>query len=220
LHFITKTQLDIYYKKMSALTPEGYAIPSFQTRSFDKVIKISYTLSFLHRHGIKKVHLLGASNRVLIAIMAAAIGQKMFEMISFDSRTWNNANKPFKKDKSNHDEDYFYINPMTLRSENIVPGKTKIVHFMPPRLKDCIDFDQNEDFRIAKDKIYLFNAFAIRRYAKRLAEKADDIPGLLTYLPEAGFSGKEIEKASKGIKILLDSITNRFDYLRRNVSWE
>lgn len=220
LHFSTKDQLDCYYSQMSQLAPEGYAIPAFQQRSFDDVIKISYILSFLNHKGIKIVHLLGASNRVLIAIMAAATGQKMFEMISFDSRTWNNANKPYKKDKSKLSEDYFYINPQTLNPQMIVLGKTKIVHFLPPRLKGRITFDPDEDFRIAKDKIFLLNAFAIRRYAKRLAEKSDDIPGLLAYLSEGGFDASEIRKATVGIQILLDSITRGFDYVRRNFSWE
>ena len=116
--------------------------------------------------------MLGNSNRVIIAIMAAALSLKMFEMISFDSRTWNNATNRFRKDKSSENEDYFYINPKTLEAQNIIPGKTKIIRFLPPRLKDRIEFDPNEDFRSAKEKIFLFNAFAIKRYARRLVEKA------------------------------------------------
>ena len=219
LHFRTKTQLDTYFKKMSPLKPEGYAIPAFQQRTLDDVKKISYTLSFLHGKGVKKVHLLGTSNRVVIAVMAAALSQKMFDMISFDSRTWNNATKPFKIDKSKDTEDYFYIHPKTLKPQNIVPGETKIIHFLPPRLKGLIEFDSSDDFRSAAEKIYLFNAFAIRRYAKRLADKANDIFGLLNYLPEAGFNKSELKKASAGIQILMDSATKGFDYVRKNVTW-
>ena len=140
LHFRTKTQLDTYFKKMSPLKPEGYAIPAFKKRTLNDIIKISYTLSFLRHKGVKKVHILGNSNRVIIAIMAAAISLKMFEMISFDSRTWNNATKRFKKNKSSENEDYFYINPKTLEAQNIIPGKTKIIHFLPQRLKGLIEF--------------------------------------------------------------------------------
>lgn len=205
---------------MSPLKPEGYAIPAFKQRTLDDVKKISYTLSFLHGKGVKKVHLLGTSNRVLIAIMAAAIGQKMFETISFDSRTWNNATKIFKKNKSAENEDYFYINPITLGKQNIVPGETKIIHFLPRRLKGQISFDPNEDFRSAKEKIYFFNAFAIRRYAKRLADKANDITGLLNYLPDAGFSDSELKKASDGIQILMESVTKGFANVREKITWK
>lgn len=219
LHFRTKTQLDTYFKKMSPLEPEGYAIPAFKKRSLNDIIKISYTLSFLHHKNVKKVHLLGTSNIALIAIMAAALSLKMFEMISFDSRTWNNATNKFRKDKSSENEDYFYINPLTLGKQNIVPGETKIIHFLPPRLKGLIEFDQNDDFRSAKEKIYFYNAFATRRYAKRLVEKADSIPALLDYLPEAGFDKSKIKKASAGIQILIDSVTKGFSNVREKITW-
>jgi hypothetical protein len=220
LHFVTKTQLETYFKKMSQLNPEGYAIPAFKKRNLNDIIKISYTLSFLHHKNVNKVHLLGTSNRVVIAIMAAALILKMFEMISFDSRTWNNATNKFRKDKSSENEDYFYINPLTLGKQNIIPGETKIIHFLPPRLKGLIEFDPSEAFRSAKEKIYLFNAFATRRYAKRLAEKANDLPGLFDYLPEAGFGDSELKKASEGTQILMDSIKYGFVNVRKNVTWK
>jgi len=65
----------------------------------------------------------------------------------------------------------------------------------------------------------IFLAFGIMRYAKRLAEKANDIPGLLNYLPDAGFSHSELKKASEGIQILTDSVTKRFSYVRGKITW-
>jgi hypothetical protein len=91
---------------------------------------------------------------------------------------------------------------------------------LPPRLKDRISFDPDEDFRSAKEKIYLFNAFAIKRYARRLVEKADSIPALLDYLPDAGFSDSELKKASDGIQILMDSVTKGFPNVRGKITWK
>ena len=50
-------------------------------------------------------------------------------------------------------------------------------------------------------------------------EKANDMPGLLNYLPDAGFSYSELKKASEGIQILTDSVTNRFSYVRGKITW-
>lgn len=211
LHFYTKEQLASYYRKMAKLAPAGYAIPACQKRDSEDVIQISYALAYLHDHGIKKVHILGNSYRVVISIMAAAQILGMFETISFDSRTYNNANFI--------SNDYFYLNPMILKKENIVRGETMITHFLPPRLEGHIEFSPDEDFSVAKDKINLINAFAIRRYANRFAEKAGNISELKAYLPEAGFNKQEIIKAEVGIDVLNDSKTKGFGYVKRHYNW-
>jgi len=208
LHFFEKDQLEYYYNRMSRLAPDGYAIPAYRRRSYDDAVSISYTLSFLHHKGVKIVHLLGCSNRTLIGIMASAIGGKLFKMISFDSASWNN---------SHYGKGYFYLDPFTLKQRKIVPGRTLPI-YLPKQLNDLKSFDKDDEFSVSKQKLSLCNAFAIRRYAKRLAEKAHDIRSFLSYLPQAGFGKSEMKKTTAGIQILIHSITKGFDYVRKNVT--
>lgn len=91
LHFSNKEQLHDYFYEMDTLNPEGYSFSVRGLQGSKYLMKVTYILTFLYSEGVKKVHILGTSTPEIIVVEAAALALKMFQQVTFDSRTWANS---------------------------------------------------------------------------------------------------------------------------------
>jgi queuine/archaeosine tRNA-ribosyltransferase len=205
LHFITKKHLHHYVEKTLDLNPDGYAFPARSRFEQNGLIKISYVLCFLNNKSVKKVHLLGSSRQEVITIAAAAVGLKMFNQISFDSRTWNTAHFNTKP---------IIIDSKTLRQRKIMTGE-KINLFVPKTLLDNSSLYDSQNF---KKLLVLHNAYAISKYAKNLAEIATDISSLKCHLSFLRLNGKQSERILAAIDVLETYSVKGYGYLEKWLS--
>jgi queuine/archaeosine tRNA-ribosyltransferase len=206
LQFMTKPQLHKYFEKMESLNPDGYAFPARGKINFAKSINIACTLSFLHSKQVAKVHMLGSSRREVIIIAVATVGLKMFNQLSFDSRTWNTANfnrKPIKIDSAD------------LNQKKINPGE-KVNLSLPRKLLENLSLYDPQYF---KKLLLLHNAFAISEYAKNLSEIATDISSLKYHLSSQKLNGQMPERILAAIDVLETYSQRGYSYIEKWLSW-
>jgi hypothetical protein len=206
LQFVTKQQLHRYFQKMESLNPDGYAFPVRGRLNFAKIINIASTLSFLHSKQVTKVHMLGNSRKEVIIIAAATVGLKMFNQLSFDSRTWNTGNFNTRN---------IIIDPETLRQNKIGPGE-KINLFVPRTLLDSQSLCDPKYF---KKFLLLHNAFAISEYAKNLSEIATDISSLKYHLSSLKLNDQMSERILSAIDVLETYSQRGYSYIEKWLSW-
>jgi len=162
-------------------------------------------LCYLHSKKVKKVHLLGSSRREIVIIAAAAIGLRMFNQLSFDSRTWNTRNFNTKLIK---------IDPQTLSQRKIKSAGRGDLSLIKPSLLERF-FDPEDD---NKRLLMLNNAFAITQYADRLANIARNIEDLKEYLPFLRIRGKRLERVLTAIDIFETYLDKGYGFIEKNLS--
>ena len=206
LQFMTKPQLHKYFEKMEPLNPDGYAFPVRGKLNLAKIINMACTLSFLHSQHVTKVHMLGNSRREVIIIAAATVGLKMFNQLSFDSRTWNTGN--------------FNTKPIIIDSEDLrqmkIKSGEKINLSLPKILLDNSSLYDSQNF---KKLLVLHNAYAISKYAKNLAEIATDIQSLKNHLSSLALNGQMSERILAAIDVLETYSQRGYCYLEKWLSW-
>jgi queuine/archaeosine tRNA-ribosyltransferase len=205
LQFSSKAQLHEYFERMEPLQPDGYAFPGRGRWCSAKAITIACTLCYLHSKKVEKVHLLGSSRREIIIIAAAAIGLRMYKQLSFDSRTWNTIN--FNKK-------LIVINPGTLSQRKINSARFEDLYLIEPSLRDRL-FDLEED---NKRLLMLHNAYAISQYANGLANIANEIADLKSYLPLLMIRGKGMKRVLTAIGILERYLDNDYGFIEKWLS--
>ena len=168
LHFSTQKQLHIYFNTMSTLNPDGYAFPVRDNTNWEYLMKICYTLSFLHAKGVQKVHMFGSCKPEIIIIGAAALGLQMFQQITFDSSTWDTArNNPPK-----------YLDPGNLRQRDIRDLKTFMPHFPKSFTQKIKGYEKYLPKSYFYKLIGFSNVQTVNHYTKKMVSLAQDVEKL------------------------------------------
>lgn len=205
LQFTSKAQLHEYFERMESLQPDGYAFPGRGRWCSAKAITIACTLCYLHSKKVEKVHLLGSSRREIIIIAAAAIGLRMYKQLSFDSRTWNTINFNRK---------LIIIDPGTLSQRKIKSIRWEDLYLIEPLLRDKLFDFEEENKRI----LMLHNAYAITKYADRIANIATDIAYLKAYLPLLRIRGKSLKRVLTAIDIFDTYLNKGYGFIEKWLS--
>lgn len=175
LHYLTKQNLYNSFEMMSTLNPYGYAIPARSTDNYDDFVCLAYAMCFLYHKGVNHFHLLGSSRTEIIILGAVAIALKMFDRVSFDSRSWNTATyeNPYCFPK--------YFDPKTLKQ--IYPSGEKKTLLLPKSIRDkVVRKEIGTSFDSRKYLILLHNIMATQEYAQEMVRRAQDIDRLKIYI--------------------------------------
>jgi len=210
LHYITKIQLYDYYKRMSSLNPDGYAIPVRFRSDWTRLVKTALSLCFLYDRGVEVIHLFGSSRPEIIILGAAAVGLKMFRQISFDSTTWNTAkyNRRVK-----------LIDPKTL-SQNFIELSKIIEIELPKTLITRLHTDKKLlPVAFKKKMILLHNILAISRYTQEMAERAKDIEALKRFIITESHLKPHKERLLSVINILNTSKERGYGFIEKHLDW-
>lgn len=107
-------EIENYYCSIctSRINIYAYPVRNFRNRPRN-ALGNAHVLSFLHSMGVQHVHFLGSNAPVVVYILAKATALGMFELVSFDSATWNQKIKAGVK----------YLHPETL---SIMPQGEKL----------------------------------------------------------------------------------------------
>ena len=211
LHCYTKQQLNTYYKRMSPLSPDGYAIPARGRKRWFDFVSIAYILCFLHDHGVLHVHLFGSSRPEIIALGAAAVGLNLFERISFDSTTWYTPQ---------HSKIIEYFDPETFKK---VPfGKLEDPSLiLPIQLKEALQKDKRELSQPFQKKLVLLHNICLTiEYAKYLETLGRNFDCLRRYVENSNHFKSNRDRVLFGIDMLqlaknhgYGSVENGFDWI-------
>lgn len=210
LHFSTKDQLHDYFNNMSVLGPDGYAFPVRERTTRGYLMRIAYTLTFLHSKGIKRVHLLGSSKPEIIIICAAALGLGMFDHITFDSSTWRTTRNLIAK----------ILDPETFKQKDI-RDLEDFSALLPKELaQQWIDHTKEFSKSELNKLIILSNVLTINRHTQKRLELAKDIEALISFVQEPQNLNSEIAMTIDAIGLLqvgslrgYRSVENIYDYI-------
>jgi queuine/archaeosine tRNA-ribosyltransferase len=205
LHFRTKEQLHRYFKKMSTLSPDGYAFPVRDDTSLEYLMKIAYALSFLHAKGIQHVHMFGSCKPEIIVIGAAAIGLEMFQRITFDSSTWDTArNNPPK-----------LLEPNALKQIDI--RKLEVYRPMLPKplTQKLKGYEQYLPRSYFYKLILLNNVLNVNRLTQKMTEMAEDIEQLKWFIKISADYEPVSDMLMHAIGLLQKARKKGYDYIEK-----
>ena len=196
LQYGSKKQLYTYYKTMSSLHPDGYALPMWGY-NFDKENSIAFAcaLSFLHHNKVKFLHMLGNSSQELMIIGAAAVGLKMFEQLSFDSGSFDQLNYGRIK----------YMDHNTMRYVDLKKSGVSELIAIP---KDGIKISKEE-----REEVAVRNAFTLANYTQQISMKAQNIEALKEHIKENKYLKRKSEIINCSIRVLERAVSDGYEFV-------
>jgi hypothetical protein len=211
IHYSSKWQLYRYFNEMSALNPDGFALPMRGWDfSLNGTIEFAYVLSFFQHKKVRRVHLLGNSTREAIIIAAASIGLRMFKQISFDSTTWNQ----FVYTKQPK-----YIDPKTMGMYP-VGDNDNLQLTLPRQLRDRIINNEIDLYSSnGKQNLMVHNAYAISMYAKKMLKKARSTSDFKNYICRAKHLYHKRDNLISAIKVLERNAHNGYEFIDQWLDW-
>ena len=207
IQYSTKKQLYRYFKEMSKLNPDGFALPMRDwVFNYNNTIEFALVLSFLMHQKVKLVHILGNSRVETIVIAAASISLNMFEQISFDSTTWYQLKfNPESK----------HINRKTLKMKFVLQSDN-LPLILPQPILEAMDNNKMDYYsREGKQILMAQNAYAISRYTRRMARRAQDIDNFKDYIRRARHLNPMKNNLITAIRVLERATHNGYDFVEK-----
>lgn len=210
LQYSSVDQLHHYFQKMDTLKPNGYAFPVRGSFDLKWLMWITFTLSYLHSMGVKKVHMLGSTRKEIIYVGAVALGLKMFEQVSFDSTSWNTL--LFDKRPK-------HFAPDTLKARYINKDDSIEIIIPEPIAKQIIASKKDLDRKLKEQLIMLHNAFAITRYTQRMEAMAQDINAFQEFIKSQDIPKSRVDRILRAITVLIKTREKGHDFVANWLDW-
>jgi len=183
-------QLDYFLNHLGPVEFNGYSIP---TRNFS-INELALFLIKFYQLGIKKIHILGTSQFLTIAL-AAYMARHYFDWVSLDATTWREQAQGGS-----------YLNQHNLAIEKIYN-----VIIDEQIINDCgCPFCKNRTFTYIKNLpqterinfLRCHNFWAIEQAAKNLYDHADSILNLEKYLKTKSADAEKIDELIKVLSLI------------------
>jgi AraC-like DNA-binding protein len=211
IQYSTKKQFYNYFKEMSKLNPDGFALPMRDwVFNYNNTIEFALVLSFLMHQKVKLVHLLGNSSVETIVIAAASIGLNMFEQISFDSTTWY---------QLRFDPKPKLINRKTLKMKFVLESDN-LPLILPRSILETMGENKMDYYsREGKQILMAQNAYAISRYTRRMVRRAQDIDNFKDYILRARHLNQMKNNLITAIRVLEHATHNGYESANEWMDW-
>ncbi|WP_319405695.1 hypothetical protein [uncultured Desulfosarcina sp.] len=209
LQFSTKEQLYNYYTEMSVLCPDGYSFPVRERTNWKYLLRVAFTLMFLHHKGVQIVHMLGSSKPEIIIIGAVAASLNMFHRVTFDSSTWDTARMVPPK----------YISPDDLTQKDI----RRLGSFQAELPKGLVDELGTGKKELPRQDFYklipLSNIMTINRYTNKMLELSKDLEELKLFVRKHPHFRRTNEMLIDALNVLQLGLVNGYPFVEKHFEW-